>query len=169
MKRLFYFLIFLNATNLISQNNNEINVFINIFNEKIPIYSSALCDKEIFSVFQDSIFEHFYSIKIINESIYAFEVQIFSASQSNSPIVKGWIEKKYCGVYINSYKNVKLYDKPDYNSDFLYIKLDYDIIAHVISIDNLKTKFIKVGFYIDNKYYEGWTLDYCDNIYDSCN
>ncbi len=163
-------MIFFNLTNLIiSQNNKEINVFINKFNEKIPIYSSALCYHEIYSVFQDSIFEHFYSLKIINESLYTFEVEISSASQSNSPIIKGWIEKKYCGVYLKSYKNVKLYNEPDFDSAFIKVKLNYDIIANVISIDKINSKFIKVAFFLDNKYYEGWTIDYCDNIYDSCN
>lgn len=169
MKRLFYCLIFFNATYLIAQNNNEVNAFINKFNEKIPIYSSSLCYNEIYSVFQDSIFEHFYSLKIINESTYTFEAEIYSASQSTSSMINGWIEKKYCSVYLKSYKNVKLYNEPNNDSEFVNVKLNYDMMANVIDIDNINSKFIKVAFFLDNRYYEGWTLDYCDNIYDSCN
>jgi len=168
-KWVFFLIIFVSSSFIYAQDDTRVEVFISQSNCKIPIYTSPLCDNESYSIFQDSIFEHFYWVEIIGESVLAFEVKIGSASQYNSPIISGWIEKKYCGVFLKSNRETKLFDNPNTNSSYKQIVLKDDIMAIVIDAYLDGNGFIKVLFREGNVYYEGWTINYCGNIYNSCN
>ncbi|MDR1006120.1 MAG: hypothetical protein LBL74_04575 [Bacteroidales bacterium] len=171
MKKIIYtiIVIFIGFEYVNAQNNAVITVFINQDNTKIPIYTSPQCDKESYSIFQDSIFEHFFWIEIIGESALTFEVKIGSASQDNSPIINGWIEKKYCGVFLSSGRNIKIFETVNENSPYEQFVLENDILANVVNICLDGRGFIKVIFRIKDRYYEGWVKDYCGSIYNSCN
>lgn len=155
---------------LLAQKMNK-HVFINEFNSEIPIYSDSIGNLKVHSIFQDSIFEHFYEVDIRKESALRYEVHLFCVSQDNSPQVEGWVDKKFCSVYLSPtrYGIIKLYDLPNITSS--YIELDniyITISATVISTSKQKDKFIKVAFIYAGKCYEGWVDKYCPTIYNSC-
>lgn len=168
-KWVFFLLIVVSPPLIYAQDDIKVNVFISQCNCKIPIYTSPLCDTEIYSLFQDSVFEHFYWVEIIGKSVLAYEVNIGSASQYNSPIISGWIEKKYCAVFLKSNRAIKLFDNPNAKSPHKQIALKNDIMAIVIDAYLDGNGFIKVLFRDGNVYSEGWVVNYCGNIYNSCN
>lgn len=143
------------------------HAFIAQNNIEIPLYSDPLNNKVDYLIFQDSVFEHFYELRIYEETSLRFKVNVICVSQYNSLSIDGWIDKKFCGVYILSNRKNKLYDSPLKDSNFTKINNEEDILAIVIGIDK---DFIKIAFTLDGKYNEGWMekYKYCDNVYGSC-
>ncbi len=88
----------------VSQNDILPYAFVNQSNIKITLYSTSLCIEEKNSFFQDTIFENYFSLELMKESLSAFEVKVNSVSQFNSPTITGWIEKKYCSVFLSRNK-----------------------------------------------------------------
>lgn len=139
-------------------------MFIRIDNIPIRIYEDSTMKKVKYTIMSDSLFENYYSVFVIKKSSLMFLSNIKSCSSYNSPTINGWIEKKYCGVYICRNKQ-KLFRNPNEKSEYIILSFVYDKPVTVIDIFHgwYKISFIKSGVN-----YVGWVNDYCPNIYNSC-
>ena len=147
----------INATNKIIAEG-----FIVTNNTEIPIYTDSLTNEIKYVIFQDTIFEHFYELNIYEESSLRYKVEIQCVSQYNSPYIEGWIDKKNCGVFILFRRENKLFNAPNKDASYILIDNQDEVKATLISVFG---EYIKVGFYLDKKYYEGWVKDYlCKEI-----
>ncbi len=150
--------------------SNGYYCFIPHDNKIIPLYENASCKKALYTIFQDSIFERWYEMEILESSNLAYKVKLYSVTLFNSPIIEGWIEKKNCGVYLDEGRTIKLYSLPTNDATFMPIQLSKMTTAIVFDV-HFENKFLFVKF-VDEKtniLYEGWVEHYCDSLYDSCN
>ena len=168
MKKLLYYSFMAFPFLAVSQNDILPYAFVNQSNIKVSLYSTSLCIEEKNSFFQDTIFENYFSLELMKESLSAFEVKVNSVSQFNSPTITGWIEKKYCSVFLSKNKKIKLFSQPSPESSFELIEFEDDMMVNVVNISPFKDKFIKIVFIKDDEYFTGWVIDYCGNIYNSC-
>lgn len=169
-KSLLIIILALCFTRVYAQNNNW--CFVYDMNQPIPLYKS-LEDTTILSyLYQDTIKENYYSLQILDEKNDRFLVSIFDQN-----ILKGtnWIEKKYCNVWcwMMSSSSIYLFSAPDASSQCIEI-FEYDMIrnqegfvANIIGLDK-GTDWIKILIITKTSEYAGWTLNYCNNIYGSC-
>lgn len=144
---------------------------------------------------KDSDNEIWYDFNIIDTSALRFKIRyhidsdcmsyynlfkkslIDEESWRNPPVKEGWVDKKYVHVrlkgrhivegdtpYFKLYKNIND-PKPEYR--FIVPNgHDEEIPLPVLEIG--EGRWLKVMFYNHDKYYEGWTEDYCDNFFSTC-
>ena len=162
--------ILINFHIVLSQNNSF--CFVYKMNEKIPIYNSSEDSIPSYFLYQDSLKENYYSLQILDKIDDRFLVNVF---EYNDLKCNGWIEKKYCCVWcwLMSSNNIYLFLEPNIYSSHIEIFEDDlmqnqdGIVANIIDFDK-KSKWVKILLTVKEKTYIGWTLNYCNNIYGSC-
>ena len=146
---------------------NSIQAFVNVDNVPVSLYSDRLSENVVHTIMNDSIFEHWYVVEILQESSLRYEVNVMCL-QYNTPKIHGWIDKKYCSVYLgNNAEYLLLRNAPNIDAEYAKVSVDYRIRAVLCHIE--ENGFIFVEFQKNNKYYSGWIKDYCPSPIDSCN
>lgn len=150
--------------------NDKLDVFLKDNNISVNLYSDPTGRNISNTIMNDSLYEYYFAFTILENSPLMFYVEVKSCSQQNSPTIYGWVEKKYCGVYVRYYNtesdaHIRLYEEPD--SRKKYQKLNISLQSPVIVVDT-RDKWVKVLFLYDGIYYEGWIDKYCSSIYNSC-
>lgn len=145
---------------------NSIQAFINVDNAPVSLYSDRLSENIVHTIMNDSIFEHWYVVEILQESPLRYEVNV-KCLQYNTPKIHGWIDKKFCSVYVgNNAEFLLLYNAPNIDTEYIRVSVDCSIMATLCHTE--ENGFIFVEFQKDNKYYSGWIKDYCPSPIDSC-
>lgn len=146
---------------------NSVQAFVNVDNVPVSLFSDRLSENVVHTIMNDSIFEHWYVMEILQESSLRYEVNV-TCLQYNTPKIHGWIDKKYCSVYVgNNAEFLLLYDDPNADAEYVRVSVDYSIKAALCHTG--ENGFIFVEFQKDNIYYSGWIKDYCSSPIDSCN
>ncbi len=146
---------------------STVQSFINVENVPVHLYSDRLSERVIHTIMNDSIFEHWYVVEIFQESSLRYEVDV-QCLQYNSPKIHGWIDKKYCSVYLAKIQTpLLLYSSPDEKSKYISISLTQEICAMVCHVE--KNGFIFVEFQYGSNNYYGWINEYCSSPINNCN
>jgi hypothetical protein len=152
----------------------ETRVFIYEFNTEIPIFLNPVTNEQAFTLFQDTVYALYNILNIIEESVLRFRVSINLVGMDFSPTDEGWIDKKYCNVFVRTsqFQPLKIYSEASEDSSFFELRFDEsegDTVATVIGICKENRNFIKVMFLYKEQYYDGWiNKQYCNTIYNSC-
>ncbi len=155
---------------VLSQNNSF--CFVYKMNEKIPIYNSSEDSITSYFLYQDSLKENYYSLQILDKTGDRFLVNVF---EYNVLKCNGWIEKKYCCVWcwLMSSQSIYLFSESNSEStcvelfDNELIKQNDGIVANILDYDN-GSFWVKLLVKTRTTTYIGWTLNYCNSIYGSC-
>ena len=153
-----------------AQNNNY--CFVYNMNEYIPLYQNSDDSIASSSLYQDTLKENYYSLQIIDCKKDRFKVRIIDENDINTT---GWIDKEYCFVWcwLMSSNSIYLFPEPDMVNSYTEISEDDmscnrgGYVANIIEFDN-KSNWIKISLTTKTSAYTGWTLNYCNNIYGSC-
>lgn len=153
-----------------AQNSNC--CFLYNMNEHIPLYQTSEDSTTFLFLYQDTLRENYYTLQIIDYKNNRFQVRIIDENNINTT---GWINKEHCYVWcwLMSSNSIYLFSEPNkvdsrieiFEDDMLYNHGGY--IANIIDFDN-KSNWIKISLTTKNSEYTGWTLNYCNNIYGSC-
>jgi hypothetical protein len=150
----------------------ETRVFIYEFNTEIPVFLNPVTNEQAFTLFQNTVYDLYYTLGIIEESVLRFKVSINLIYKDLSPTIEGWIDKKYCNVFVRTsqFQPLKIYSEASEDSLFQELRFDEfeDIIVTVIGICKEDRNFKKVMFLHKEQYYEGWINRCCDTIYNAC-
>lgn len=158
---------FFSITNAFSQERNAY-VAKDSRNVPINIYEDELSERIKHVIMEDTLFDIWYFFTIYDNSPLRFKVGV--STIYDKPFLIGWIDKKHCGVHLvvnESYKTLKLYEKPELDSNYEKIVLergDWDAIVVDIHPDG----FMKIVFRYNDVIYTGWTKEYCSNPIASC-
>ena len=145
--------------------------FISVDNVSIPLYEDTSCHISIATIFQDSVTENYYRVDITDENNNRFKVRIGSDWSNSDFQIIAWIDKKYVAVCnwpswsLN--RCVYLFAKPDKTSPKQVIH-SYDITDWHSPVVSVSGDWYKIIVPTKNGQKEGWTLNYCPNIYGSC-
>lgn len=137
----------------------------------IPIYKNRISYKPFGTIMNDTISDLYPIITPIKQSSSRFyaKIEYGTLSLEDIPYIYGWIEKKYCGVYmclLHEMKNYALlYKKP--NEMSACIQLTEVPFSPVIVLD-YKGEWLKVKFSLNGIQYVGWTKDYGENFFCPC-
>ena len=140
-------------------------------NIPINIYESESGKMPFTVINQDSILENYYSVEILNSTMERHLVRIMCAASSSKALIEGWIEKKFCNVWlwtIEQSNTISIYAEPVQSSQ--YVKVDISEYSNIaVPVLNIS----KDGWYyvsITNGEHplSGWTKNVCTNIYGSC-
>lgn len=148
-------------------------------NQEVFLYQDAVSNTIKHTIYQDSIFEIYFAVKILASTPLRFEIEVSSTIPSCSPDaeetkIRGWIDKINCGVFLrNIYfpKNdsnlpiLNIYRKPTTNSQYITLTGYYNQLVTVL---DYKDDWVKVIFYDKGKLIIGWIERYCSDIYNSC-
>ena len=160
------------------------NVFLGSRNKVVNVYCDAVGHSVLGQVMEVAGSDDFNTIVIKDKSSLRFYVDIFVSSYTSSPVdITGWIDKSECAVYArprNEHWNIyadpfddyplMIFDATDIEKavPYLYV-IDYISESLESSEQGYYIPWVKVGFIYSNKYYEGWTKDFCTDINYSCN
>ena len=153
-----------------AQNNNY--CFVYNMNEYIPLYQNSDDSIASSSLYQDTLKENYYSLQIIDNENNRFQVNVIGENNANTI---GWIDKEYCYVWCWFMSSNSIYLFPEPNMVNSYTEISEDdmssnrggYVANIIEFDN-KSNWIKISLTTKTSVYTGWTLNYCNNIYGSC-
>ena len=159
--------------------------FVDATTDSIPIYC---CDKDTTSFYiikENEQEENWHNVELLEQSNNRYKVRITSCKEDATTPIIGWVDKEQCGVWLWGKKmssklwTFRLYRKPEQLHPFVRIvdedidgfgKYTNDKAAPVLDYKYYKGKYwIKTEILKDKKKYVGWTIDYCPNIYGSCN
>lgn len=141
--------------------------FLKVNNTMVSVYKDSLTDVCIHTIMNDTLFEHYYEMTLLEQSKYRFYVRIRCVSQYNSPQLYGWVDKSYCGVYISSGKDGmwRLYSSPDKKLPYILLPNEKTKIIEVLAFEG---RWLLLKIECAGKIHKGWILDYCSSIYSSC-
>ena len=146
--------------------------FIGVDNVNVPLYEDAGSTLPVATLYQDSLLENFYRVDIIGESGTRFMVVIGSDWSDSDFELKAWIDKKNVAVCnwptMPSDGNcLYLFSKPDKNSERQVIHAD-EILDWKSQVTSVKDSWFRIIVKTKTGQKEGWTKNYCPNIYGSC-
>lgn len=161
---------------------------------RIPVYERPFVLKTDREIAVDTIRQNF---EMVDEEWYDFTIQESSALRfkiryrlsedcmlwsrtASEPVYKyGWVDKKYMRVRLGGIRSAtdddcfdfRLYSapadaRPEHVFTF-YIEEMERVDLPVIDVG--EDGWLKIMFFCRGKYYEGWTRDYCNNFYSTCN
>jgi len=145
--------------------------FIGVDNVNIPLYEDSVCTTPIATIYQDTLKEQYYKVEIIGESKNRFKVIIGSDWSYSDFGLKTWIDKDYVAVCNwpsqSLDQSVYLFALPDKNSDKQIIHAD-EITEWKSLLVSVKDSWFKIVVKTKSGLQEGWTWNYCPNIWGSC-
>ena len=146
--------------------------FIGVDNVAVPLYEDDSSALPIATIYQDTLIENWYRVEIIGESNSRFRVVIGSSWSVSDFELKVWIDKKnvaVCNWPTMPYDGECLYlfSKPDKNSKRQIIHAD-EIIDWKSQVTGVNDDWYRIIVITKAGKKEGWTKDYCPNIYGSC-
>ena len=130
----------------------------------IMLYNKPKGDVITDSVINDTIREDYVSVNILKIKNERAQVEIEYSLSKN--VIKGWIEKKYLGIYPVSTSLLLLYDSPRKGAS-VCDSIENAYWGNFLSVEKHK----KGWLYIEYQGHQGWMSpnDQCDNPYSSCN
>ena len=145
----------------------DIEIFIKSesHNKQINIYNNELSEMVIHTIMEDTVFDIAYDLFIYEDSPMRFKVGI--SFLNTKPFLIGWIDKKYCGVYLRIYEEdhdiIRLYNAPSEQSicEEHVLGTGYHEVW-VIGAD-IKSGFLNVAFKEEDRLCTGWTKQYCSD------
>lgn len=146
--------------------------FIGVDNVNVLLYEDDSSTRPIATIYQDSLIENWYRVEIIGETENRFKVVIGSDWSNSDFALKVWIDKKnvaVCNWPTMPYegKCLYLFSKPDKNSERQVIHAD-DILDWKSQVTSVKDSWFRITVRTKTGHKEGWTKNYCPNIYGSC-
>jgi len=152
--------------------------------EKVCVYVSEKNDKVCAEIQEDSLLENWHNVEIIGNGKNRYNVIIRSEQHPNTFMVKGWINKKNCGVYLygrhrlNNQYAVNVYQSPHDSKPIMTLlntcpdsfpQGEYGAVPVLDVYRDGTSYWVKISIRHDGKSIVGWTKDYCPNVYGSCN
>lgn len=142
-------------------------------NVSIPLYGSYEDEVPAVLLYQDSLKENYYYVQLLENKGNKFRVHVTRVEDTVN--IYGWIEKKYCKVWIwlMATDCIYLFSEPNSSSNYRNIQEDELIyngngyIATILEFSK-KTEWLKLCIPTQSGNIYGWTLNYCGNIYGSC-
>lgn len=147
--------------------------FLYDMNVAIPLYASYQDEVPAVLLYQDSISSNFYSLELLENKGNRFRVHV--TGDSDTVNVHGWIDKKFCTVWLwlMETNSIYLFSDPNANSKFQEVHEDEMIYGEdgycgTILEFSKEISWLKISVPTQSGYVYGWTLNYCGNIYGSC-
>lgn len=158
---------------VLTAQGQDTDCFLYDMNVSIPLYGSYEDEVPAVLLYQDSLQGvSYYDVQLLEDKGDRFRVHITRDIDTTS--IYGWIDKKYCTVWIwlmNS-NSIYLFSEPNAKSNYREIddaELLYDQYEYGTILEFSKeTSWLKLSIPTQNGYVYGWTLNYCGNIYGSC-
>lgn len=170
---------------LFSQEENFEAFFVDAITKAVPVYANDTGNDIITNIREFTEEENWHGVEILEKSDKRYKVRITSCVDENPVPINGWIDKEQCGVwlygeFINlSLTIVSFYLTPNQPYPFLKItdtfadgfgKYTNDKAAPVLDYELHDGKYwIKTVITKDKKKVVGWTMNYCPNVFCSCN
>jgi len=157
---------------LFTMGNEPIDCVLLFDDVDMPVYeapfSIAQPETVIDTIRQDSVTNTYYIAEIIDRSPLRFKIKYIHHMDFDGTPKKGWIDKKYIGLYTMNFPlEVKVYQSPDESTSFeVYNILKFRQTYLLLDIHG---DFRKVMFKYEGKNVVGWINDFCANLYGTCN
>lgn len=148
--------------------NRETATMVLIFNdaEKINVYQSWRKDKIIDQLYNDTVNEDYFTIRIIKSKNNLYKVK---ATSIVHPSIKGWIDLINIGIYTRPRDfKLHLYYKPNYKAPGTIIKEED---GRLVKVTAISSNWLKIELDIKNETHEYWLPKehQCSNPYTTCN
>lgn len=182
--RFLFVLLFLQNV-MCSFSNEHLVVFLqDAKSEKVCVYVSETSDDVCAEIMEDSLLENWHIVEILDNGENRYNVIIRSEQYPQAFMVKGWIKKENCGVYLygrqryNDQYVVNMYQSPhDSKPQKTLLSIYPDCFPQGESRSSPVLDFffdgtsfwVKTSVRLDDESIVGWTKDYCPNVYGSCN
>lgn len=153
----------------------NVHCFLGVMNAPIPLYYDSIDESERFMyVYQDSVSEVYYDLEILDQSSSRFMVNLVGERDPQHQNTISWINKRDCAVWIWTMQSTRnehvfrLFKEPNLKSEYKEF-VEKNITTRLSEIiDYKESEWIKIQIKTQLGDYEGWTLNYCDNIYGFC-
>ena len=153
--------------------------------DSVTVYNSETDSIGFIQIKEDLQKDNWHDVEILGTSNNRYKVRIIPLNETNATSINGWVEKEQCGVWLRGryIKRdlfvVRLYSNPGQSKPIFEICYNYlggfkeypdDNAVPVLDFTLyqghywIKTKINKGGSII-----QGWTKDYCPDVYGSCN
>lgn len=156
-----------------SAHSQSFECFLHNLNDSVFLYLNYTDSIPYCTLFQDTTKENYYNLYLLENRGERFRVRVEDYFHSINTI--GWIQKQHCAVWIWLMSSNSIYLFSDHNvysecqeiAEKELSKTAYGYHGRVIDyLEN--SQWVKIS--IDTKHgnVTGWTLNYCNNIYGSC-